>query len=481
MSRFLLQVHNNTDIVGKTNKLFQTLSDFHKLKLSIKELGDEDGINNEKNKLSATLEELRGKIQISEDDLNIYKAFVQQFNENLNKINAIDNQILKLNSFKEKSISNDSLEFDFVNLIEPTKTAVTDIYKDLKKQFQTSWATKIENLILGLQQQVEQLKSLNTQINANPIFIKGIAVFNNNQQYKEMEEKIKIQTDKLFEIANLKAQEKAITMQYFQIKDSIKSDFREYYNKIVSIKEKLSLKSDKLEIKAKATLDIKMFREILNSSINQQSYQGQEIVNKPIVTYEDFFTSVFELFDLLLDNKVTLKGGNNNASLAQKILSTNFFKISYDIIYEDIFKQMSEGKKAFVVLMLLLDFSNKDCPILIDQPEDDLDNRAIYNELVTYIKRKKKERQIIIVTHNPNIVVGADSELVIVSNQHGINSPNKNGFKFDYIHGSLEMSKEMDEKIKETLNSQGIRQHVCEILEGGFEAFKQRELRYSVN
>ena len=79
-----------------------------------------------------------------------------------------------------------------------------------------------------------------------------------------MEEKIKIQTDKLFEIANLKAQEKAITMQYFQIKDSIKSDFREYYNKIVSIKEKLSLKSDKLEIKAKATLDIKMFREILN-------------------------------------------------------------------------------------------------------------------------------------------------------------------------------------------------------------------------
>lgn len=473
--------NNNTDIVGKSNKLFQTLSDYQKLKLNIKELGDEDGINNEKNKLTATLEELRGKIQISEDDLNIYKDFVQQFNENVNKINAIDNQILKLNSLKEKSVSNDSLEFDFVNLIEPTKTAVTEIYKDLKKQFQTSWTAKVDTLILGLQQQAEQLKLLNSQINTNPIFIKGIAVFNNNQQYKEIEEKIKIQTDKLFEIANLKAQEKAITAQYFQIKESIKLDFREYYNKIVSIKEKLSLKSDKLEIKAKATLDLKLYREILNSSINQQSYQGQEIVNKQISTYEDFFTAVFELFDLLIDNKVTLKGGNNNISLTQKILSTNFFKISYDIIYEDIFKQMSEGKKAFVVLMLLLDFSNKDCPILIDQPEDDLDNRAIYNELVTYIKRKKKERQIIIVTHNPNIVVGADSELVIVSNQHGVNSPNKSDFKFDYIQGSLEMSKEMDEKIKETLYSQGIRQHVCEILEGGFEAFKQRELRYSVN
>jgi hypothetical protein len=43
---------------------------------------------------------------------------------------------------------------------------------------------------------------------------------------------------------------------------------------------------------------------------------------------------------------------------------------------------MSDGKKAFVILKLLLEFSDKECPILIDQPEDSLDNRAIYNELV---------------------------------------------------------------------------------------------------
>lgn len=472
--------NNNTDIVSKTNKLFQSLTDYQKIYQSLKELGDEDGINNEKNKLTLTLEELRGKIEISEDDLNIYKSFAQQFSENTNKINIFENQILKLNTLKDKNVYNDSLEFDLVNLVEPTKTSVTNIYKDLKKEFQTTWTGKIEALISDLQRQIELLKLQNTEINNNPIYIKGITVFNNNKQYKEIGEKIKVQTNKLFEISNLKEQEKAIISQYHHIKDSIKSDFRNYYNKIVSIKEKLSLSSDKLQIKSKATLDLKLYREILNSSINQQSYQGQEIVNKQISTFEDFFTAVFELFDLLIDNKITLKGGNNNVSLTQKILSTNFFKISYDIIYEDIFKHMSEGKKAFVVLMLLLDFSNKDCPILIDQPEDDLDNRAIYNELVTYIKKKKKERQIIIVTHNPNIVVGADSELVIVSNQHGINSPNRSDFKFDYINGSLEMSKEKDKKIKETLYSQGVRQHVCEILEGGFEAFKQRELRYNL-
>src|SRR5690606_12623803 len=95
--------------------------------------------------------------------------------------------------------------------------------------------------------------------------------------------------------------------------------------------------------------------------------------------------------------------------------------------------------------MLLLDFSDKECPILIDQPEDDLDNRAIYADLVRYLKKKKKKRQIIVVTHNPNIVVGADSEQVIVANQNGIDTKNRNNIKFQYVSGSLENSKNRDE------------------------------------
>ena len=111
---------------------------------------------------------------------------------------------------------------------------------------------------------------------------------------------------------------------------------------------------------------------------------------------------------------------------------------------------MSEGKQAFVILKLLLDFSDKKCPILIDQPEDSLDNRAIYKELVEYLKKKKKERQIILVTHNPNIVVGADAENIIVANQHGQNAPNAGDTKFQYINGALEDTK------PQTTSNQGI-------------------------
>ena len=138
---------------------------------------------------------------------------------------------------------------------------------------------------------------------------------------------------------------------------------------------------------------------------------------------------------------------------------------------------MSDGKKAFVVLKLLLDFSNKNCPILIDQPEDDLDNRAIYNDLVKYLRKKKKLRQIIVATHNPNIVVGADSEIVLVANQNGLKNFNRDLKQFQYVTGSLEHTFK-DIKRIEVLESKGIREHVCEILEGGDMAFKKREEQY---
>ncbi|HDR1452206.1 TPA: ATPase, partial [Pasteurella multocida] len=162
-----------------------------------------------------------------------------------------------------------------------------------------------------------------------------------------------------------------------------------------------------------------------------------------------------------------------------EFFSDSWFKLKYDVIYDgDSYNNMSQGKKAFVVLKLNLECSDSKCPIIIDQPEDDLDNRAIYSELVSYLKTKKSERQIILVTHNPNVVINADSELVIVANQHGSKSFNTNGKKFEYISGSIESIKAEKESTL-TLAKNTIREHICEILEGGEQAFKLRERKYS--
>jgi hypothetical protein len=158
------------------------------------------------------------------------------------------------------------------------------------------------------------------------------------------------------------------------------------------------------------------------------------------------------------------------------------FDIDYTVTYNgDNLLNMSPGKKGTVLLILFLEISTSEYPILIDQPEDNLDNRTIYDLLCKMIKDKKKERQIIIVSHNANLVVATDTENIIVANQQGQETKLEVGrCRFEYVNGALEHSFAKDEKIKSILLSQGIREHVCDVLEGGGEAFKQRERKYSI-
>ena len=169
---------------------------------------------------------------------------------------------------------------------------------------------------------------------------------------------------------------------------------------------------------------------------------------------------------------------------ALRAILSNWYNIIYTIeLDNDKIQTMSPGKKALVLLKLLINLADADCPILIDQPEDDLDNRSIYYELVNFLRQKKYDRQIIVVTHNANNVVGADSEEIIVANQRGTNSPNET-YRFEYRSGAIENNmviRNDDGSIKSgILNQTGIQGHICEILEGGNEAFTVRKTKYTL-
>lgn len=97
----------------------------------------------------------------------------------------------------------------------------------------------------------------------------------------------------------------------------------------------------------------------------------------------------------------------------------------------------------------------------------------------SYLREKKIKRQIILVTHNPNVVVGADAEEIIVANQQGIGNMNPDGIKFAYITGALEDSFVAENE--SVLMKQGIREHVCDLLEGGDKAFQLREQKYQLS
>lgn len=469
---------NNSEIIEDINKLFKTKASIDNIQKSITEIGDEEGIIKEKDKLSKDLEDLKTKIQITEEQWSSYSNLKDEYDKNNRSIQEIERQKISLSALKSISIIND-ITHNLINLTEDIRDKVNIIFSDLKQRYSEEWNEQIQAILLEKEAEVQKIKERNESIEKDEAYLKGKSVIDSNQQYKEKEEKYKIENGKLEEITELKKQKAEYEKHINSLINSIIENSKKYCTELQQMQNELSVSSGKLKITATINTDFSKYKNILSGSINQSSSQGKQFVEKLINTTEELFENMSNMFESLLSDSITLKGGYDNQKLIKELLGTNFFNISYEIEYDtDKFKAMSEGKKAFIILMLLLDFSNKQCPILIDQPEDDLDNRAIYNELVTYIKNKKKERQIIIVTHNSNIVIGADSELVIVSNQQGVNSPNKNNKKFDYIFGSIESSMEKDNTISEILYSQGIRQHICEILEGGETAFKNRERKY---
>ena len=190
------------------------------------------------------------------------------------------------------------------------------------------------------------------------------------------------------------------------------------------------------------------------------------------------------MIESLLVNSGTTLQFKNTFSIESGLreLLTDWFNIDYAVkMDKDKLQDMSPGKKALVLLRLLISLAESKCPILIDQPEDDLDNRSIFDELIGFIREKKVDRQIITVTHNANIVLGGDAELVIVANQNGGNSPNRQ-YQFEYRGGSIEDNSpvldENNQPLLGILNQKGMQEHICEILEGGEQAFDLRRHKY---
>lgn len=117
-------------------------------------------------------------------------------------------------------------------------------------------------------------------------------------------------------------------------------------------------------------------------------------------------------------------------------------------------EQGSPGQKTAAILAFLLSYGEE--PMILDQPEDDLDNQLIYSLIVKQLREKKRGRQIIVVTHNPNIVVNGDAELVLALDVRG---------------GQTRITQQGG------LQEQAVRDEICRIMEGGREAFEHRYQR----
>lgn len=117
----------------------------------------------------------------------------------------------------------------------------------------------------------------------------------------------------------------------------------------------------------------------------------------------------------------------------------------------------SPGQKTAALLALLLSYGEE--PLILDQPEDDLDNHLIYDLIVTQLREVKRQRQVIVVTHNANIVVNGDAELVVA-----------------LVVRRGETQKECEGSLQE----KQVRDTICRVMEGGRKAFEDRYRRIAL-
>lgn len=157
------------------------------------------------------------------------------------------------------------------------------------------------------------------------------------------------------------------------------------------------------------------------------------------------------------------------STVSKWLHDTSHINVSYGIQYDGVdIERLSQGTRGIVLLLLYLAIDEEDDrPLIIDQPEESLDPQSIFDELVTRFRSAKKRRQIIIVTHNANLVVNTDADQVIVATV-GRHRPGELP-QIQYESGGLENPE--------------IRKRVCDILEGGERAFKARakRLRLGIN
>jgi ABC-type lipoprotein export system ATPase subunit len=362
-------------------------------------------------------------------------------NEIINNINSeIRNEIRDLSipiiNFKEQIVAIAGIENKLSEILKSKNQENAKI----KKQFEEHGYRGDLNTLLSnaekYQKDIQDAESMLREIEKQEKLLKEKI-----QQRNELSEKLKDEYER---------QKKEIKNAW----DNLLNKFPEEQRQVMS---KLLLEGKNISIDGEIHFDLKKFGVKLENYLDRRTYRdlSKDIGIKSLDDYWNFIKNKLQDF---------IEG--EEANTTKKPLDDLFFNLKErrDYLYvipeikfmNKTLDQLSIGQRGTLYLLLQLATNAFSSPLIFDQPEDDLDNEFITKELVNLFKELKRYRQLIISTHNANLVVTADAEQVIVAN-------NENEC-LSYSSGSLE-----NPKIVET---------VCQILEGGKDAFEKRKNKY---
>lgn len=339
--------------------------------------------------------------------------------------------------------------------LENKRQALIDASSEQEKKYQDylqkkeEWETKYNNII------------------GNGNNIDSIKYYKQQKDYLE--------NDLPGELENLYTDRKNILKSLYECKKELEKTYNNIFSPIVTrFNNNEALANMSISFSAQIKFNQNEFMKNALNAINMRYggvFRGKEQSEETIKewlqdTDAESYSDVQKLIDNFMDNI------NSDPDTSDKIVQNkaDFYKYLYQLSYLDVsykigmdnknINELSPGERGILLLAFFLLISKDTTPIIIDQPEDNLDNQSVFSKLVPAIKEAKKRRQIIIVTHNPNLAIACDAEQIIYAQM------DKQKMQIHYTSGSIENMK--------------LKQDVVDILEGTMPAFDLRRNTYAI-
>ncbi len=481
------QVKNPTEDkeVSSQNRLI--LDEIGKIKVKL-ERTEKSLVEREQEKSSLLIElreikELKKEIQFKVEEVKSFKdqrkLIVEKYGLDVNALLNVSSNLDSLSTliFKKETellkikelLGEESSDIpDFISL----KKQLDDLNSKLgKEQEKLDASLKQYQLYLKEKKDWEDKKSKITGNESSPDTINFF-----KKELKYLEELLET------EIQKLKESRIRISEKIFDKKQDVIKVYKDVKQKLDAIIEKNTdlLGGYKINISASLSFNPNYIDEFLGSILKNQagtfySNEGGNVQFKKLIKDIDFDNKenvtrfLTKTTEALLNDKrdnyndqkrYVAEQVKDPLALYNSLFSLSFLDYNYQLMQGNKrLQQLSPGERGALLLIfyLLLDKDNK--PLIIDQPEDNLDNHSVANILVPFIRKAKANRQIILVTHNPNLAVVSDAEQVIF-----VNIDKENEYTFEYQTGSIE--------------NRDINKRIVQVLEGAMPAFNKRKQKY---
>lgn len=525
------------EIISNLNEeIFQIEKDIGELeaqKEEVKKLMAEiEQLDQQKPKLSETgAENIEGKLILLKNRKNNLNEQIATYKAQLGDIRAIRDKILALRLYiKEKlaEIENNlkviklayiyeescfSIPFSLDDKLDKEKIKLEELIKSIQgtgqvdqNELETSVDLLSKDCVSDLT--LDKVSSLISILESKSTVAKSV-----RETIKRFEEKIEKNRRRVSDLeSRIRDTEEVKKPSLPEKRKEREKAYRSYCNLLeeeknllgklyAPLREKLNANGlkdgNQVEFFARIELNVDSFFNrldgIIDFSRKGRYYQNKELLLKEIKTIaekielteeSDLYSLISQLYDTFEKNQD--RSINIDDQLLRDRVKIDFynaifgisdFSVTYSIKYRDTsIELLSPGKKGIVLLLMYLALDTESTvPLIIDQPEENLDNKSIYSDLLDFFRKTKKRRQIIIITHNPNLVLNTDAEQVIVADFEAVPSSHK--ARIIYVSGSIENSY-TNLQLDIPLLRQGIREHGADILEGGKQAFVKRMKRY---